>query len=1663
MKVPKSTRKAGLAVLLVMFLQPMLLAQENETFSTIKTLFESYLEQAPGERLYLHIDKSLYQPGETVWFTAYLRNDGDLRKSDQSDMVNVEMFDPKGNLVRSLTLVAKNGVASGDIEFSTDQAGGIYKLKAFTEWQKNDIEPFVFEKDLQLQKLILPRLLMTLEFPEKGYGPGDEVKAEFTMKNLENQPIADHNLSWDVYIKGEKVETGESKTRKDGTTEVELFLPEDLETTDGLLNVQIDYDGIIESVSRAIPITLNKIELEFYPEGGDLVVGHKTRIAFQALNEYGKPTDIEGKIVDKEGVELVSFSSFRKGMGAFYFKPQPGGEYFASITRPEGISEVYKLPSALKKGYTLNVNRSGENFLQVSVRSDIEEEVFIAAQVRGVIHHSQSFPVKKGLNKFRIDVSGFPAGVAQLTLFDNKGIPRAERLAFVNKDNQLKIKIETDKEVYQPREKVEVELTVVDENDMPVTGSFSMAVVDEKLVKMANDKSGKILSKLLLEPDISGDIDEPSFYFDPDEPDADLALDMLLMTKGWRRFAWKELLSKKEPFLAHLPVKAVIKGYIYNQKEKHPVKNLKVTLLERDISVKTDGNGFFRFEGIDLTEKVTLEYKDRERVKQSYTVAEYQNNLMIDVSKKYVFSENWEDGMNGSRPSNYYVSSGTSSIKGQIFDTETKEPIAFANIIAEVDGRIVSGAVSDLDGNYQIKPISSGKYDIKTSYVGYQSHIIQGVVVKSRQILFLDLEMSTNMAVIEAITSNVVEKQEGDAGDKKKLVNKSSGLTSISLGKGYYTPPEISLTEQTFAKREVVNTSGDVAIAGVDLDEIVISAYKVPLIDADQTISGAWITEDDLDNMPMRDTESIATAVGGVFSMDGERGSIRGARSDQTVVYIDGVRVIGSSALPRSAIAEVSVYLSGVPAEYGDFRGGVIDITTKSAASNFSYTPRKNKAEEIVSIPMGPVYHIAREFPEVVYEKTEEVLERNDFRTTVFWNGNVELNDKGTASVAFHNSDALTTFNITVEGVSDYGMVGRAVENYITKVAFSIDAKVPNAVLMGDKVKVPVYLKNTTSQEIKGDLSFMFPEGWKPVSDLPAKASIAANSTKVVYVEMDILNTPGKGDLKIGFKNESGVEDNFETKTAILPRGFPVENSWSGYEKDNTFYVDIFNPIEGSVQGVFNAYPSNLSTLMAGIEGMLRQPHGCFEQVSSSTYPNLLVLDFLNKSGYENKEISEKALGYIKSGYKKLAGYECSTGGFEWYGADPAHEGLTAYGLMEFIDMQKVYKGVSQSMINRTRNWLLDKRKGNGEFKVIDMAKFHRWGTQDVLVAYMIWALTEAGETELENELNLAIHKAETRKDPYQLALLANASYNMHKRPVGNELIQTLVKLKRKNSSWTGATRSVTNSSGKSLEVETTALCILAMLKAGNEYQEIQPSVSYLLKQRRGIGSFGSTQATVLALKAITEFYRLYEQQSGEGEILISVNDEPVHTYFITGKEMETITIEEISDYLIPGNNKIRIEYTGMENPVPFTFNTKWTSDLPVVENKSVLSFTTSLTEQNPELGENSRLKVEISNNSEKAVPFPIAIVGIPAGLSLQPWQLKEYSEKGDVFAYYEIMGNDIVLYFRELDAKETRTINLDLKTDIPGSFESSASVAYLYYEDEDKYWSAGERVVIEE
>jgi hypothetical protein len=582
------------------------------------------------------------------------------------------------------------------------------------------------------------------------------------------------------------------------------------------------------------------------------------------------------------------------------------------------------------------------------------------------------------------------------------------------------------------------------------------------------------------------------------------------------------------------------------------------------------------------------------------------------------------------------------------------------------------------------------------------------------------------------------------------------------------------------------------------------------------------------------------------------------------------------------------------------------------------------------------------------------------------------------------------------------------------------------------------------------------------MTDIPTAQVIMPGKGKTIYLDYKVLEKIGYGEFTISFR-ACGLGDAFTQKIKIAPKGFPVNASFSGQDLEKSYSFEMNKVVNGSLKATFTAFPNIVNDLMKGVEGILHEPYGCFEQTSCTAYPNAMVLDYLKSTDSRDTKTLDYANDLLNRGYKRLTTFETKQKGYEWFGAAPAHEGLTAYGIMEFVDMKKAGADVDQKMVDRTAEWLMSHKDGKGGFQREGHA-YHDFGriSDDIMNAYTVYALAEAGYTDLKKEFETSYKKAMDTKDPYMLAMMANAAYKLKETSKADEAMNTLLEKQDKNGSWTGSTHSITYSQGNSLTIETTSISILAILKNPSKNAgALQNAVQYLVGSRSGSGVFSSTQGTILALKALTEYAKFSKKTNEDGPVEIYVDGKKAGEKSYKAGEKGAIIIEGIEEFIKgDGKHDVKVKYAGAKTPLPYSMSLTWNTTLPVSDAACAIDLKTKLAAKTANVGETVRLSATISNKKNEEVPSTMAIIGIPAGFTVQPWQLKELQEK-KVFDYYELSGNNIAVYYRGMGPKAVKEINLDLKAEMPGEYDAPASSAYLYYTNEYKTWSGVEKVTI--
>lgn len=364
----------------------------------------------------------------------------------------------------------------------------------------------------------------------------------------------------------------------------------------------------------------SRMDVQFLPEGGQLVAGLDTRVAFKGVGTSGKSVPVSGFVLDAQKDTVVGFASTHLGMGLFTIKPEAGQNYTAYVQQPNGTYISYAFPVIQAKGAIMQVdNLSDKERIRVYIRhADIAgiegEAMTLFAHTRGQVIQVVKVPVSKRGTVVQLSRNEFPEGISHLTLFDQTNKPVSERLIFIDKQEQLRVAIRTDKSVYKNRQVVTLSIKTTQADGKPVPANLSLAALDERLLPKADSNQTTIVSHMLLTSDLAGVVEQPGYYFNPANKDRLVKLDLLLMTQGWRRFVWSDVLTGKNvPTQYPVETGLSLTGRVLRPNQKpvgSPVK-LTFVLTKRDstrdfLTGDTDEMGYFGAYGLTFTDTTTV-------------------------------------------------------------------------------------------------------------------------------------------------------------------------------------------------------------------------------------------------------------------------------------------------------------------------------------------------------------------------------------------------------------------------------------------------------------------------------------------------------------------------------------------------------------------------------------------------------------------------------------------------------------------------------------------------------------------------------------------------------------------------------------------------------------------------------------------------------------------------------------------------------------------------------------------------------------------------------------------------------------------------------------------------------------------------------------------------
>ncbi|MDE6017970.1 MAG: hypothetical protein K2G85_04055 [Muribaculaceae bacterium] len=557
-------------------------ARKSEKQSTLKRL-NHQLSIYPQEKLHVVTDRDLYCGGDTIWLRAFVVDADTHTQTAISKYVYVELLTPFGFADKRVKLMERDGIYAGYIPIDEEIYEGDYTLSAYTAYSENQGKDFFFRKPLRIMAPQSSKYTIESKFLPAKDG---EVTGNFKIMAIEGNPINYKVMSW---------------TMPDGNT---LEMPHADNGLSRNFNRSKDEKIVLVKFGDygkyfTIEYPVESTDISFYPEGGWLIANQPCTVAFKATDENGKGINASGVIKNNRGDEIVKFSTVHNGMGSFTFIPESGDTYAAYFSGPDGASQSVEIGSPKDGAAALRYRAIGsKGTFSVAGRDGEELELVVALRGAGII----SAPIS-ATTPLSFDKDEMPEGLYQAFLVsksDNAVL--SERLFFLGADR----KATEVSELSADSTTISLRMPKGNSADCTVritNGNITGATTD-------ND----IRTQLMLQSELRGRIENPSYYFTNNTTEAERNLDLLMMVNGWSRYNLPDAIQGKyeEPKIP-LEIGQEISGQVRSRWKNSPMEGVYISAIAPKMNfgtfAETDKNGMFHINGFDFPEGTSYIFK----------------------------------------------------------------------------------------------------------------------------------------------------------------------------------------------------------------------------------------------------------------------------------------------------------------------------------------------------------------------------------------------------------------------------------------------------------------------------------------------------------------------------------------------------------------------------------------------------------------------------------------------------------------------------------------------------------------------------------------------------------------------------------------------------------------------------------------------------------------------------------------------------------------------------------------------------------------------------------------------------------------------------------------------------------------------------------------------
>ena len=687
---------------------------------------------------------------------------------------------------------------------------------------------------------------------------------------------------------------------------------------------------------------------------------------------------------------------------------------------------------------------------------------------------------------------------------------------------------------------------------------------------------------------------------------------------------------------------------------------------------------------------------------------------------------------------------------------------------------------------------------------------------------------------------------------------------------------------------------------------------------------------------------------------------------------------------------------------------------------------------------------------------------RSYFPETLYVNPSLITDPTGLASIDVDMADSITRWRVSSLANAANGKLGGGLDGITVFQDFFTDVSFPASLTLGDTVQFPITVYNYLTVPQTVTLSLAAGDWYTPLGATSTTVPLAAGQVLGVSfpVRVDKVGVHALTVKAIG----SALSDAVARTVRVDPGGKAIPTSVSGSvgagAVTQTFDFPA-NAIAGSPRLFVDVFPAYLAQAVQGMDSLLRVPTGCFEQTTSTTWPNVLVLNYMTSTHQITPDLQLKADSLISAGYQRLLTFEHPGGGFSWFGTqDPKpFLSVTAFGVMEFADMAKVHT-VDPAMLQRTITWLVSQQQPDGSFTG-DTSEFFSFQTSTIRnTAFVLWALEAAGYTGPAIDSALAYVKANTAvatQDAYTLGILANAlQLAAPNAPITQTVFDRIDATQTtgtKGISWSaGATQTNFYGAGADADVSSTALIASALITRGGYPSAVKGALEYLTASRDPNGNFGSTQATIWTLRALL-LAATKGTETAVGSLEVALDGKAFSTLDLRADQADVMSTVDLGSALGlasgGGSHAVTLTFVGTGKAsyhMVSGYNVAW-ADVPAPP-LGPLSVSVSYDKTSLAVNDTVKETVHLVNNTASTQNMVLVTLGVAPGFTVEMDDLQPYFASG-VLSKAEPTGKQLTLYLTKLAPSATLDLAYRLRATMPVTASDGGGEAHLYYQPE--------------